>query len=360
MSVGHPPQNVVVEAGTGYDLLLTAVVVADRHTIGRLDEAQAIRDATATVDGGSVRRTIEAISREPWISLLGFVHAAVADRSATGVIAAMRAAEPREVVLAALGYHRRAMRDLTRPEVMAAAVDGDRAAIREFRRTSFPHLRHWQRTLRTLLGIPAEEVAGQLVDTLARLHQTVFASLEDRVAPAAAADAERARQLVADGGFDGALRLLAPSITFERPIEQSTVVLVPSVVIRPAWALTDHGPTLVIAYPAIAASAGGPPERLVRIASALGDELRLRVIRELAEQPATISDLADRLGVPRTSLQYHVRLLADAGLVVLAADDARWGRLMIRTEAIAELGALAEDWVRVPDGRQPAGTASRT
>ena len=349
----------MVETGTGYDLLVTALVVADRHTIGRLDEAQQIRAAAATVDGGTIRRTIEAIGREPWISLLGFVHAQATDRSAAGVLAAMRAAEPRELVLTALGYHRRAMRDETRPEVIAAAVDGDRPAIREFRRTSFPHLRHWQRTLKLSLGAPADEVAAMFIGALDGLNRGVFAALEPRVGRGETADAARARGLVQDGGFEAALRELAPSLTFERPIEQSTIVLAPSVVIRPAWALTDHGSTLVIAYPAIGERAGGPPERLVRIASALGDELRLRVIRELAEQPATISDLADRLGVPRTSLQYHVRLLGDAGLIVLAADDARWGRLMIRTEAISELGALAEDWVRVPR-RTPTGSGSRT
>jgi DNA-binding transcriptional ArsR family regulator len=338
----------MVETGTGYDLLVTALVVADRHTMGRLDEAQAIRAAAATIDGGAVRRTIEAISREPWISLLGFVHAQATDRSAAGVLAAMRAAEPRDLVLTALGYHRRAMRDETPPEVMAAAIDGDRAAIREFRRTSFPHLRHWQRTLKAVLGLPAAEVASMLVGALEGLHRGVFAALEARVGSTETADAARARDLVETGGFDAALGELAPSLTFERPIEQSTIVLVPSVVIRPAWALTDHASSLVIAYPAPAERAETVvPQRLVRIASALGDELRLRVIRELAEEPATISDLADRLGVPRTSLQYHVRLLADAGLVVLAADDARWGRLMIRTEAIRELGSLAEDWVSV-------------
>jgi DNA-binding transcriptional ArsR family regulator len=338
----------MVETGTGYDLLVTALVVADRHTIGRLDEAQAIRAAAATIDGGTVRRTVEAVSREPWISLMGFVHAQVTDRSATGVLAAMRAAEPRELVLTALGYHRRAMRDETPPEVMAAAVDGDRAAIREFRRTSFPHLRHWQRTLKLVLGLPVGEVADLLIGALDGLYRGVFADLESRVGPAQVADVARTRGLVEDGGFEAALREIAPSLTFERPIEQSTIVLVPSALIRPAWALTDHGSSLVICYPAAGERAGGPPERLVRIASALGDELRLRVIRELAEEPATISDLADRLGVPRTSLQYHVRLLGDAGLIVLAVDDARWGRLMIRTEAIAELGALAADWVKVP------------
>jgi len=348
VSVGHPPQHAVVEIGTGYDLLVTALVVADRHTIGRLDEAQSIRAAAAGVDGGAVRRTVELISREPWISLLGFVHAGVTDRSATGVLAAMRAAEPRELVLTALGYHRRAMRDETPPEIIAAAVDGDRAAIREFRRTSFPHLRHWQRSLRAVLGLPIEAVADLLIGALDGLHRGVFAALESRVGPAEAADAARTRTLVQDRGFEAAMREIVPSLTFERPISQSTIVLVPSVLIRPAWALTDHDSTLVIAYPAAGERAAGPPERLVRIASALGDELRLRVIRELAEQPATISDLADRLGVPRTSLQYHVRLLTDAGLIALAVDDARWGRLMIRTEAIAELGALAEDWVKVP------------
>jgi len=339
--------NSLVETGTGYDLLVTAVVVADRSTIGRLDEAQAIRNRAAVIDGGEIRRTIEAISREPWISLFGFVHARATDRSADGVIAAMRATAPRDLVLAAVGYHRRAFRDVTPPEVIAAAVDGDAVAIREFRRTSFPGLRHWQRGLKALLGRPAGEVADMLVTALDALNRQVFAELEKEVERGQAEDAAHTADLLAARPFDAVIREIAPAITFEHPIEQSTVVLVPSVLLRPGFALTDYGSTLVIAYPAATPSAGGPPDRLVRIANALGDELRLRVLRSLAEEPATISDLADRLGVPRTSLQYHVRVLGDAGLVVLAVDDARWGRLTVRRDAIAELGELATAWVTV-------------
>ncbi|HEX8025680.1 MAG TPA: helix-turn-helix domain-containing protein, partial [Candidatus Limnocylindrales bacterium] len=277
------------------------------------------------------------------------------DRSAAGILAAMRAAEPRELVLAALGYHRRAFRDVTRPEVIAAAVDGEPAAIREFRRTSFPGLRHWQRSLKVLLGRPVDEVAEVLVGSLESLHHVVFADLEADVARGQAADAARTRDLLAARPFDAVIREIAPAITFEHPIEQSTVVLVPSVLIRPGFALTDHDSTLVIAYPAATQATDGPPERLVRIANALGDSLRLRVLRSLAEEPSTISDLADRLAVPRTSLQYHVRVLGDAGLVVLAVDDARWGRLTVRTDAIAELGDLASEWVTVHARRRGPG-----
>lgn len=58
-----------------------------------------------------------------------------------------------------------------------------------------------------------------------------------------------------------------------------------------------------------------------------------------------MTDLAERLGVPPTSLLHHVRILMYAGLVVLSVDDAQWGRLELRDEALAQISPLAERYV---------------
>jgi DNA-binding transcriptional ArsR family regulator len=111
--------------------------------------------------------------------------------------------------------------------------------------------------------------------------------------------------------------------------------------------MTDFGQTLVIAYPAepTRVSPSEPPPRLILIAKALGDELRVRALRELRAGPLSGSELARRMGVPRTSLQHHLGQLVNAGLVRLATDDARWGQLELRPEALDELATLASGWI---------------
>jgi DNA-binding transcriptional ArsR family regulator len=338
---------IAVQPGTGYDLLICGPLIADRTTDRRIKTAPEIRRQARAVDDGALARAFDRIGRDPFVSLLGFAHARTEDPTAANVVAALREAEAREVVLAMVGYYRRAYRVVTPPSVIRDAVDGDRDAIRQVIKTSYPGVGHWQHSLRNALGRPNEEVRDELVTTLARWHETGFGEMEQDVATIQAAHAERVRELVATRELDAVLEELAPGMTFAGEVGQSLVVLSPSALIHPGWAITDFGSNLVILYPV---PPGGqqpdePPGRLVVMAKALGDDLRVRALRELRGGPLTASELARRLDVPRTSLQHHISILVNSGLARVATDDARWGRLWLRPEAIAELSELANAWI---------------
>jgi DNA-binding transcriptional ArsR family regulator len=338
---------VLVQPGTGYDLVLSGVCIADKTSDARISAAADIRRRAEAVDGGSVARTIGHIGRDPFINLLGFAHAKTEQPTAAAVVRAVQEEDPREVLLTMVGYYRRAYRLSTPPDIIRDAADGDRSAIREFQRSSYPHVGHWQATLRNLLGRPAVEVREELAGALAAWHALGFAEMEPEVDAAQRTDAERVGTLASTRDFDDVLAQLIPGITFARELGQSLAVLAPSTIVRPGWAMTDFGQVLVIAYPAepTRTSPSEPPPRLVLIAKALGDELRVRTLRELRAGPLSGSELARRLGVPRTSLQHHLGILVNAGLVRLATDDARWGQLELRPEALEELNALASGWI---------------
>ena len=338
--------RVIVEPGTGYELLLTGMIVAARQAERSLDDAILWR-RRAEAAGPEVLDGIRRIGREPFINLLGFAHAMTEDRSAATTLAAMTAAPERDVLLALVGYHRRAMRLVTPPAVIRAAVDGDEDAQREFRRTSFPELRYWQASLRYLLSAPAAEIRDAVVGTLRAWYERGFADHEADIRDAVAAGVDGVRDLVATMELDAVLERIAPGIQFAREVGQTSVVLVPDVIVRPGYVIGDHGPTLLIAYPAGASLSDPtvPPDGLVRLGKALGDPIRLRALRELRDGPLTLTDLAERLGVPRTSLQHHVRILMYAGLVSLSVDDAQWGRLELRDGALAQVSRLAEHYV---------------
>jgi DNA-binding transcriptional ArsR family regulator len=338
--------RVIVEPGTGYELLLSGMIVAARQAGRSLDDAAVWRQR-AEAAGPDVFEGLRRIGREPFINLLGFVHALTGEPTADAALAALADAPEREVVLALVGYHRRAMRLVTSPAVIRAAVDGDEDARREFRRTSFPDLRYWQASLRYLLSAPAADVRAEVVATFKAWYDRGFADHEAAIGVAIEADGAAVRGLVAAMELDAVLERIAPGIQFAREVGQSLVVLVPDVVLRPGYVIGDHGPTLLIAYPAgaCAVDPAAPPDPLVRLGKALGDPLRLRALRELRDGPLTLTDLAQRLGVPRTSLQHHVRILMYAGLVSLSVDDAQWGRLELRDEALAQVSRLAERYV---------------
>lgn len=339
--------RVVVEPGTGYELLLSATAIADRTAPRRVDLARELRRRARAIDGGATRKTFEQIGREPFVNLLGFVHAMTEEPTAANAVRAIASAQPREVVLAAAGYSRRAFRIATSPSIIRDAVDGDAAAIRAFQRTSYPHLDHWQASLRHILAVGAEQAHEEIARSLDRWLADVFVELEPEFAEVQRSSAIEAREMLAKRDLESVLDRVAPGMTFTREVGQEVVVLTPSVIARPAFALSDYGPTLVIAYsaPTQSEDSDRPPERLVLIAKAMGDDLRLRALRELRDGPMSATELARRLGVPRTSIHHHLNLLLSAGLARMAVDDARTGNIELRAAGVAELARLAEGWL---------------
>ncbi len=92
---------------------------------------------------------------------------------------------------------------------------------------------------------------------------------------------------------------------------------------------------------------------------ALSSPARVRILR-YADRPITVTELADRLGVPTTRLYYHVNLLVEAGLLV-QVDERRSGA---RTEMIYRRAGtefkLGPDIVDVIGDRRKAAEAAAT
>ncbi len=362
---GSPALHVAPETGTAYELLLIAVAIVDRDGQRRFDAGTHWRDQARELDKGVLVRRLERIAREAWLNLLGLVHDLPEARDSGSFVQLLRTMDAAELRRYVAGSYRRVMRRATPADTIRAALDGDPEAAREFRRTSFPAMRDWQATLRWLLASDPEEVRAELVELLATIHDELLGPSEpnlgelQRIEAAAVAEAARTtdpERLISE---------LASGVTYVPEVGQTEVVLVPDSIIRPAVVALDHRSAMLIVHPATRdrGSIDAPPDRLVALGKAIGDETRLRVLRMLRDGPLTGTELADRLGVPRTSLHYHLSLLRAAGLVEIALDDARYGRLRLRDEALDDLGRLLVAFVldergSVPTAR-PAATADR-
>jgi len=361
---GSPALHVAPETGTAYELLLIAVAIVDRDGQRRFDAGAHWRDQARDLDKGVLVRRLERIAREAWLNLLGLVHDVPEARDAGSFLQLLRTMDAAELRRYLAGSYRRVMRRATPADTIRAALDGDPEAEREFRRTSFPAMRDWQATLRWLLASDAEEVRAELTDLLGTIQDELLGPSEpnlgelQRIEAAAVAEAARTtdpERLISE---------LASGVTYVPEVGQTEVVLIPDSIIRPAVVALDHRSAMLIVHPATRdrGSIDAPPDRLVALGKAIGDETRLRVLRLLRDGPLTGTELADRLGIPRTSLHYHLSLLRAAGLVEIALDDARYGRLRLRDEALDDLGRLLVAFVldergSVP-GTRPAAAAA--
>jgi DNA-binding transcriptional ArsR family regulator len=90
--------------------------------------------------------------------------------------------------------------------------------------------------------------------------------------------------------------------------------------------------------------------RLVRVLRALADEVRLRLLQWLLEGDATVSDLADRLGLDQPRVSTHLAALREAGLVLAHAA----GRQRVYHVDAQRIAALLEVVTALALGDPPA------
>ncbi|QHT45488.1 winged helix-turn-helix transcriptional regulator [Bacillus sp. SB49] len=97
------------------------------------------------------------------------------------------------------------------------------------------------------------------------------------------------------------------------------VILIPHYVYRPWNVEADLEGVKVFYYAAANGSiypeADVPNKQLVQRYKALGDETRLRVLKRLMEEPHSLQSLTTELGMGKTTIHHHLKLLKSARLV---------------------------------------------
>jgi DNA-binding transcriptional ArsR family regulator len=191
-----------------------------------------------------------------------------------------------------------------------------------------------ERLLATRLELVQAEIAA-IVETWAR---RVFPAFAEVALTLIGRDVETKERLFGETPAREALLVASNGVQFDPNGWATEIVVVPTVAIRPFIVPVEWRSTSIIlcsvADEAFDDDPAAPPRRLVQAAAALGDALRLRVLHELGSAELTASELADRLGVDRTSLHHHLGILRSAGLVTVRAEGLQSWRYAARADGI--------------------------
>ena len=333
--------DLTVEVWPTADLLMSVLAAVDRPAQRALDDRDTWRTRAAAL-GPEFLATLDHYGRETWINLLGLPHDVPAARTGAGFVETARTIEPEELVRHLSGYYRRVYRRETPAAVMDAAISGDPAARREFRRTSFPDVPYLRDTLRYLLSKDPAAIQEEFAALVGRWQAEIHGPGEAAFAATAEASLASFREATDRLPLEQVVETAAPGLTFVPEAGQTSVVLLPSVAVRPLWAVADHRNANIFAFSAPASDArrADPPARLVALGKAIGDETRLRILRELATTPATPPDLAERMGMPRTTLLHHLRILREADLIAVQVHDSAYHQYHVRDEHFGEIERL--------------------
>jgi DNA-binding transcriptional ArsR family regulator len=103
------------------------------------------------------------------------------------------------------------------------------------------------------------------------------------------------------------------------------VILAPSYFSRPYNFVLGGDDWRMYGYPIADAALDGvdplaPPQSVLRLHRALGDDTRLRILRLLRDQDFYLTEIAERLELSKPTIKHHLALLRAAGLVTITEE----------------------------------------
>ena len=198
-----------------------------------------------------------------------------------------------------------------------------------------------RQSLDRLMKASPVSVKDDVVTIVEDWGSRVFPAYRDRAQALVARDVEAKETLFRDEPMDIALSASTNGVEFDLAGWADQVVVIPTFALRPFIAPVESGSRQLIlcsvADEAFDDDPAAPPRRLVKVTAALGDEVRLRILHELAGADLTAAELASRLGVERTSLHHHLGVLRSAGLVSPRAEGVQSWRYARRTDGITDV-----------------------
>jgi DNA-binding transcriptional ArsR family regulator len=231
------------------------------------------------------------------------------------------------------------------------AAAGNATAQRDFLRLAWPEESAWQTGIRQILKNPPPQTQAELVTLLRNLERDLRPSFEPWL-PALEAEAADKRRAATEMLDPLDIVRAAIDIPYTPPAEVNGVVLIPSFVIRPQVYYFEFEDLMLFQYPVsdrVAESIGaGPPDRLARMAAALGDRGRLRILAALKQGGMTLKDLGEELSLPRSTLRHHVAILYSAGLLRPMQTGDGFNGYQLREEAATDFAELVDKFLRGP------------
>ncbi len=335
------PYSIDVSWGTGYELLLGMFAFAEADKGEKAETysagAEWFEHAHQALSA-ETRSLITQIGGKACFSeLLAFVLESPEPHGAAESIEVLRGTAPARLRRVLLGGHSANHCAADVPvAVITAAADGDPGAEAEMVAAAD----EWHHDyLEHLFSFDAAEFKDLLVRATEGWYAGVLRPDERALARTLRASARATRALARRLDPGVLITRVTNGITYSGEPGIGRVLLVPHIAARPWAVFSEHDDVKIVCYAVSDAevSGGAPPEPLVAAYKALGDETRLRILRRLADGPATLQELTAQVGLAKSTVHGHLLVLRTGGLIT--ADIAGKG-YALRTDGIAESAAL--------------------
>lgn len=288
-------------------------------------------------------------SGEAWLHLLGLALELPAS-PAFEFVDALGRVDPVDLRRHLVGVHVPAWVTLVGPDALERAAVGDEAAIAEL----LDHPRYYatraRDSLAALLAVPPAETKDRLLAVLRLFAEEVFAPRERQLMPRLADEAGATRARSETLAPRDVIADVTRGYLYEPEPELARVVLVPHLGARPLLLLCQHRDARIVCYPLRREQLdpeASLAERAVALGRALGDAKRVRILRRLARADATLDELAQEIGLAKSTTHHHLAQLRAGGLVALRG-NARGYWYSLRGEGLVESQRAVAELARPP------------
>lgn len=336
------PPTILIEARPAYEFLQSLFIFCS-HLLSP-EKAYDIGDAwfQAVHAKSEIERKLapELFVQASCCHLLGLASSCPLPRDVPALLAFLEAIHPTEFYLGLMGYYSRSLRKLIPSSTILQASKGDQQAQHSFLQAVSDDT-SYQEGLRYLFAHEVQEIKATLLATLHYWYKTIFRDMEAEIMPILERDAEAKRELRQSIPEDRFIEVATNGYDYIPEPFISTIVLAPSFVGRPSIVFTDYHDCKIFCYPvddeSLTVDKDAPPERLVRLYKALGDERRLRILKKLTTGNFNLQEIADAFGVGKSTLHHHMVTLRSAGLIRLRSSDKRYSLRQEMLPGAAEL-----------------------
>ena len=341
--------QVQVDASLAYEFLITLCAMGNPEEQPTYEVGQSWFDNIRTTASPSLQAALHRVGDnvgKVWVNLMGLATRSPAAPDAQSLLQLVGALEPPELRRYLLGFHVPAYRQSVTGDVLERAADGDPEATAALVADQCYFHGEAEKHLGPLLKLTPEETKSAVLEVMERWYQEIFRLREAEWGPILERDAA-AKRLLLETMPPAEVIEAASGIQFVPQPGIRQVHLIPQLATRPWVWLAEHDDARLYCYPVADESMGpeasAPPSRLVRLHKALGDEKRLRMLKAIAASSATLQELAERFGLPKSTAHHHLAILRSAGLIRVTSDEEH--RYSVRRDVLPEMSSLLDAYL---------------
>ncbi len=341
-----PPARIA--AGPAYEVVAELAAFTSGPARPSLESGKAWIREVRRLAGPELLRRVEGWSFGQYADLATVALDASAAEDPARLVRALRREDPETLRRRLIGADSGHIRAMASDGAFERALAGDAAARTELRsalRLDTAERRAFDRVLATDPNALRDDIAG-IVDDWSNRVSPAFA---ERARTLTERDVANRERLFRDLSTQEALRIVTSGVEMDPRGWATEIVVIPTVALRPFIAHIENGTRLVllcsVGDEAFDDDPAAPPRRLVKAAAALGDPLRLRILRELRDGEKSATTLGDQLGMDRATIHHHLGILRSAGLLTVRAAGVQAWQYSIRREGVAGTSAALSGYL---------------